>query len=69
MLTKDYNPTAVYITQTILEANRTMSQLTKSYPPYPTLLIISLNTVRAGIILLHAHPQAVYCNCGKFHQV
>jgi len=31
--------------------------------------MISLDTVWTGIILLHAHPQAVYYNCVKFHQL
>ena len=29
--------------------------------PRPTLLIISLEIVWTGIILLHAHPQVLYC--------
>ena len=32
------------------------------------LFIISLKIVWTSIILPHAHPQVVYCNCVKFHQ-
>jgi len=46
---------------------RTVSQLTKEYTTsgtsINTLKIISLEIFRTWIILLHAHPQVVYCNC------
>ena len=35
--------------------------------PYQ-MSIISLEILLTGIILLHAHPQVVYCTCVKFHQ-
>ena len=49
---------------------RTLSELTK-IPPLRLKDIWTdrrTNIFPTGIILLHAHPQVVYCNCVWFHQ-
>ena len=45
-----------------------LCQITKIYPN-PSLLIISLKIVQTRIILLHVHPQVVYCSCVKTYQL
>ena len=44
---------------------RTASKITKGYPNM--LLIIFIEIVQTGIIL-HAHPQVLFCNCVKLYQ-
>ena len=41
---------------------------TKIVPLQPTLLIPSIEIVQTRIILLHVHPQVVYCNNVNFDQ-
>ena len=36
--------------------------------PYQAQIIISLEMVRIGIMVLHAHPQVIYVNCVKSHR-
>jgi len=51
--------------------NRNYNRLAKGDPVHTTTYvfrIIVLELSSTGFILLHAHPQVVYCSCVKFYQ-
>jgi len=53
----------------LIKAALKILHITKGYPGL-ALLIISLETFRTRIVLLHAHTRdvPVDCSCVKFHQ-